>query len=102
MMKYNVRWNRRVGVYGSYNGGESWFPHRYRFPKYLRYGFTILYRYTTVPNTLILRASTHGRSMWEVDVPAEVIANRDYSAYWRRKLLTGTTRHLSWYGFSLR
>ncbi|MBK9250315.1 MAG: T9SS type A sorting domain-containing protein [Ignavibacteria bacterium] len=90
-----------IGVYGSYNGGESWFPLGTGFPNTSVMDLQFYTGTPTVPNTLILRASTHGRSMWEVDVPTEVITNQEITApIGGESYLTGTTRHLSWYGFT--
>lgn len=90
-----------IGVYGTYNGGESWFPLGTGFPSTSVMDLQFYTGTPAVPNTVTLRASTHGRALWEVDVPTEVITTQEItSPVGGEQYLTGTTRHLSWYGFT--
>lgn len=62
-----------VGVFCTYNGGDSWIPLGTGFPTTSIMDMQFYTGSPVVPNTIILRVSTHGRSMWEVDVPNDVI-----------------------------
>lgn len=62
-----------VGVYCTYTGGESWIPLGTGFPTTSVMDMQFYTGSPVVPNTVILRVSTHGRSMWEVDVPNDPI-----------------------------
>ncbi|MFN8359796.1 MAG: T9SS type A sorting domain-containing protein [Candidatus Kapaibacterium sp.] len=62
-----------VGVYCTYTGGESWIPLGTGFPSTSVMDMQFYTGSPIVPNTVILRVSTHGRSMWEVDVPNDPI-----------------------------
>jgi photosystem II stability/assembly factor-like uncharacterized protein len=90
-----------IGVYGTYNGGESWFPLGTGFPNTSVVDIQFYTGNPATPNTVTLRVSTHGRSMWEIDVPNEVITTPEITApIGGEQFRSGTTRHLSWYGFT--
>ncbi|MBK9250316.1 MAG: hypothetical protein IPM69_19955 [Ignavibacteria bacterium] len=60
-------------MFCTYNGGVSWLPLGVGFPTTSVMDMQFYMGNPVEPNTIILRVSTHGRSMWEVDVPNEAI-----------------------------
>lgn len=90
-----------IGVYGTYDGGTSWFPLGTGFPSTAVIDMQFYIGSATEPGTTKLRVSTHGRSMWEVDVPTEVINSYEITApVGAEQFITSSTQHVSWYGFT--
>lgn len=90
-----------IGVYSTYDGGKSWFPLGTGFPSTAIIDMQFYLGPPTQPGTLKLRVSTHGRSMWEVDVPTEIISSYEITApVGGEQFVTGSSQHISWYGFT--
>jgi hypothetical protein len=51
-----------IGVYRSIDGGANWFPYNVGLPVVAVFDLAIQ------PSSRILRAATHGRGMWEIDI----------------------------------
>ena len=90
-----------IGVYGTYDGGISWFPLGTGFPSTSVIDIQFYLGSTTDPGITKLRVSTHGRSMWEIDVPTEVISSYELTApVGGEQFITGSSHHIAWYGFT--
>ncbi len=90
-----------IGVYGTYDGGVSWFPLGTGFPSTSIIDMQVYKGSATLPGTIKLRVSTHGRSMWEIDVPKEVINSFEVTApVGGEQFVTGASQQISWYGFT--
>ncbi len=84
-----------IGVFVTYDGGNSWIPFGKGLPR------THVADLEFHVGTRVLRAATHGRSMWEVDVPTTPVeeigitspaGGENYNAQ--------SSQVISWYGFS--
>ena len=87
-----------VGVFASFDGGMSWFPYG---RKMARSPVTDIKfsRYIT-GDFYYLRAATHGRSIWEVQVNEEKITSPEINRPIGGEIYTATTpQRINWYGF---
>ena len=90
-----------IGVFATFDGGVSWLP----FGKKLaRSPVTDLrFRKTSAfyPN-LVLRAATHGRSMWEVPISNDIVTEPEItsSPAGGEIYVSGSRQTISWYGFT--
>lgn len=84
-----------IGVFATFDGGATWLPFGTGLPR------THIADLEFHVETNTLRAATHGRSMWEVDVPSTTIdvagitspaGGESYNAL--------STQVISWYGIS--
>jgi hypothetical protein len=90
-----------VGVFATYNGGESWFPFGTGFPSTMAIELEFYLPPVPEPGKMTLRCGTHGRSMWEVDVPDEVITQQEITAPIGGEVyITGDAKDINWYGFA--
>lgn len=89
-----------VGVFASFNNGGSWIPYGKNLPRSPVVDMEFHTNRIILPD-MTLRAATHGRSIWEVAVPAEVITDIEITSPAGGELYTGTTSQvISWSGFS--
>ena len=87
-----------IGVFATFDGGKSWFPYGTKLAhspvtdiKFNRYIAGDFY---------YLRAATHGRSIWEVQVTEENITSPEINSPIGGELYTSTTnQRIHWYGF---
>lgn len=87
-----------IGVFASFNGGQTWLPFGRKFPRTIVTEMKILNKSLT--GNYILRAATFGRSIWEVDIPNDIINENEITSPAGGEILIGTAFHnLSWYGF---
>ncbi|MFC2131506.1 T9SS type A sorting domain-containing protein, partial [Bacteroidota bacterium] len=87
-----------IGVFATFNGGNNWLPFGRKLPKTIITGMRILNNSFT--GNYILRISTFGRSMWEVDIPNDIINEPEITSPTGGEVLTGTANYtMSWYGF---
>ncbi|MGB9771146.1 MAG: VPS10 domain-containing protein [Candidatus Kapaibacteriota bacterium] len=89
-----------IGVFASYDGGSNWFPFGEGLPRSpvtdLKFA-----RYQLTSQTIPLRAATHGRGIWEADVPIEPITNFEITAPAGGEIYISSTQQvISWYGFA--
>ena len=89
-----------IGVFGTYNGGQTWFPFGTGLPSTMIIDLEFYMPPSPEPGKLTLRAGTHGRSMWEIDVPSEVITEPEITApIGGEVFVAGEAKDISWYGF---
>lgn len=91
-----------IGVFASYDAGASWFPFGRKMARSPVLDLEFNKYYLTGGGDQVLRAATHGRSIWEVTVPSEDITSPEITSPIGGELYTSTTNQkLSWYGFKL-
>ncbi|MES2765041.1 MAG: T9SS type A sorting domain-containing protein [Bacteroidota bacterium] len=84
-----------IGVFATFDGGSTWVPYGTGLP---RTPIADLEIHKTKP---VLRAATHGRSMWEVDLANEAVATSEITAPTGGEKIIGTgSQDISWYGFT--
>lgn len=89
-----------IGVFATYDGGANWFPFGKGLPRSPVTDLKFC-RYQLTSGTIPLRAGTHGRGIWEADVPIEPITNYEITAPTGGEIFTSTTQQvISWYGFT--
>lgn len=83
-----------IGVFATYNGGQSWFP----FGKGLPRAPVLDMRIYDERN--LLRIATHGRSMFEVEIPTEEVDEPGITAPTGGDVVMATSSMVfSWHGF---
>ncbi len=90
------------GVYVTYNGGETWAPYGIGLPNSMVVDMMFYEPPTPLAGKMVLRVATHGRSMWEIDVPNGVqVTDAEITAPTGGEIYTGgTNQKISWYGFT--
>ncbi|MFH1050286.1 MAG: T9SS type A sorting domain-containing protein [bacterium] len=89
-----------IGVFATFNGGQSWLPYGRKLPRTIVTDMKI--QNSSFTGSYILRVATFGRSMWEIDIPADVITEAEITSPTGGEILTGRANYtLSWYGFDL-
>ncbi len=84
-----------IGVFATYNGGESWFPYGKGLPRAPVEDMQIF------EEKGVLRIATHGRSMWEVSIPSEEITEPEITAPTGGDVVMATASMVfSWHGFN--
>ncbi len=84
-----------IGVFASLDGGATWFPYGTGLPRVPVVDLAIHY------NRRVLRAATHGRSMWEVPLPTERITEPAITAPAGGEVfVVGSAVLISWHGFT--
>ncbi len=87
-----------IGVFASFDGGKSWLPYGRNLAKSPVTDVKFS-RYIT-GDFYYLRAATHGRSIWEVQVNEEKITSPEINTPAGGEIYTATTnQRISWYGF---
>ncbi len=89
-----------IGVFASYDGGANWFPFGNKLPKspvtdlkFCKYSLTSQY--------FPLRVATHGRGIWETQVPFDVINSFEITSPSGGEIFVSSTQILiAWYGFA--
>lgn len=90
-----------VGVFGTYDGGQTWFPFGTGLPSTMIIDLEFYMPPSPEPGKLTLRAATHGRSMWEIDIPSEVVTEPEITAPIGGEIfIAGDAKDVSWYGFA--
>ncbi len=88
-----------IGVFASYDGGKEWFPYGTDLPRSPAVDLKFC-KYNLSSPTIPLRAATHGRGIWEVEVPMETIASYEITSPSGGEIYTSqTSQIISWYGF---
>jgi len=88
-----------VGVFTSFDDGDTWMPLGIGLPRAPVSALKFHTNLDVVPN-YILRASTYGRSIWEIDIPEEFIVSPEITRPNGGEIMIGTTmERLSWVGF---
>ncbi len=95
-----------VGVFTTFDGGISWLPFGNKLPNspIVDLQFRSYNGLNPDPNMkkMLLRAATHGRSMWEVEVPDTKIASQEILIpKGGEQYISETNERVSWYGFDL-
>lgn len=87
-----------VGVFASFDGGNLWTP----YGRGLSRSPVNALEITEKSNgDIVLRAATHGRSMWEVDLLDEAITTPEITTPTGGEVYVGTTSQIiSWHGFT--
>lgn len=84
-----------IGVFATFDGGNTWIPYGVGLP---RTPIADLEIHKSKP---VLRAATHGRSMWEVELTNEAITASAITAPTGGEKIIGTAlKNISWYGFN--
>ncbi len=84
-----------IGVFATFNGGASWFPFGKGLPRAPVEDMKIF------DSKNILRIATHGRSMWEVDIPSEDVAEPEITSPAGGEVVMATSNMVfSWHGFN--
>ncbi|MEN3026585.1 MAG: hypothetical protein ABDH31_02610 [Chlorobiota bacterium] len=84
-----------IGVFASLDGGATWFPYGVGLPRSPVVDLAIHHR------RRVLRAATHGRSMWEIPLPTGPIAEPAITAPAGGEVfVAGSPVTISWYGFT--
>jgi len=84
-----------IGVFASLDGGATWFPYGVGLPRAPVVDLAIHH------SRRLLRAATHGRSMWEVELPSEPITEPAITAPAGGEVFyAGGSTVVSWYGFT--
>ncbi len=90
-----------VGVFATYDGGNSWLPYGRGLPRSPVTDLSFHTNRLVLPD-VVLRAATHGRSMWEVTVPAEIVTDMAITSPAGGEVYVGTgPAIISWYGFTM-
>ncbi|MDQ1266608.1 MAG: hypothetical protein QG635_1760, partial [Bacteroidota bacterium] len=90
-----------IGVYTSYDDGQTWAPFGRGLPNSPVNDITFHLDRTVLP-ALTLRAATHGRSIWEIDVPAAPIDEAAIIVPAGGEIyVSGTAHPVRWYNFQL-
>lgn len=88
-----------IGVFASFNDGKDWFPYGRNLARSPVTDIAFNEYFIGQPS-IKLRAATHGRSIWEVDVTDENISEPEITAPAGGEVWTSTTSNvISWYGF---
>ncbi len=83
-----------IGVYATYDGGQTWFPFGRNLPRSPVIDLEIY------EDANVLRAGTHGRSVWEVALPTEVVDEHAITSPAGGELYTPSSKQrVSWFGF---
>jgi photosystem II stability/assembly factor-like uncharacterized protein len=88
-----------IGIFTTYDRGEIWLPFGKGLPRVpvLEIEFRRLDNF----DELILRAATHGRSMWECVVPDEPVTEPEITSPTGGEHFTsGANELIAWYGFT--
>ena len=89
-----------VGVFATYNGGNTWLPYGRGLPRSPVLDLSFHLNRVVLPDWT-LRAATHGRSMWEVTVPADMVTDMAITSPAGGEVYVGTSSAvISWYGFT--
>ncbi len=89
-----------IGVFATFNGGQTWLPFGRKLPRTIVTDLEILDK--SLKGNYVLRASTFGRSIWEIDLPNEIITDYEITSPTGGELLVGTAKYtFSWYGFDI-
>ncbi|MCX7908834.1 MAG: T9SS type A sorting domain-containing protein [Ignavibacteria bacterium] len=89
-----------IGVFATYDGGTNWFPFGEGLPRSPVTDLKFC-KYQLVANSIPLRAATHGRGIWEADVPLDFITNFEITSPAGGEIFVSTTKQvISWYGFT--
>lgn len=91
-----------IGVYATWDGGKTWFPYGLGFPNTAVLDMGIFTGTAASPQPPQLRVATHGRTIWESDIPGEAIQTTEIVApAGGEKFLGGAMEKVTWYGFTL-
>ncbi|MFP4368019.1 MAG: T9SS type A sorting domain-containing protein [Candidatus Kapaibacterium sp.] len=89
-----------IGVYASYDDGGTWFPYGKNLTRSPVVDLEFHLDRVILPQ-LTLRAATHGRSIWEVEIPSETVISPEITNPAGGEILVGGLEQLiSWYGFN--
>jgi photosystem II stability/assembly factor-like uncharacterized protein len=87
-----------IGVFCSFNDGLTWYPYGRNLPRSPVLDIAFRENLVDFPS-LVLRVATHGRSMWEIDAPAEPISEPALiTPAGGEMVVSGTNQIISWYG----
>ncbi|MBX3042459.1 MAG: T9SS type A sorting domain-containing protein [Candidatus Kapabacteria bacterium] len=88
-----------VGVFMSGDGGENWMPYGSNLPRTPILDLKFHNNRVLLPK-LTLRAATYGRSIWEIEVPDQLIPESEIvSPSGIENYIGGSSADLSWFGF---
>lgn len=89
-----------IGVFASFNDGATWYPYGRGLPRSPVLDIAFRENYVEFPD-LVLRVATHGRSMWEIDAPAEPITEPALiTPAGGEMYVSGTNQLIRWYGIT--
>jgi photosystem II stability/assembly factor-like uncharacterized protein len=90
-----------IGVFITYNDGNDWLPFGTGLPR-TPVRDLIFHRNLIKEPGIVLRAATHGRSIWEIIVPTEFINTTEITSPAGGEIVLETANfNISWYGFNL-
>lgn len=89
-----------VGVFVTYDDGKLWFPFGRSLPNSPAIALEF-HNDLTVNSNRILRVATHGRSIWEIDLPTKLVSEYTLATpVGGESYVSGTNAMISWYGFT--
>lgn len=89
-----------IGVFASYDGGNNWLPFGSKLPRSPVVDLKFC-KYSLASATIPLRAATHGRGLWEVQVSIEDITEPEITSPTGGEVFISSTQQIiSWYGFT--
>lgn len=88
-----------IGVFSSFDDGATWTPFGNGLPNSPVVDLQF-HTNRSVLEKLTLRAATHGRSIWEIEIPNEAITESAITSPIGGEIYAGATnQRISWYGF---
>ncbi len=90
-----------IGVFVTFDDGLNWYPYGKGLTRSPVVDLKIHTNKVLIPNFL-LRAATHGRSMWEIDIPTNHAPSPQITIpAGGEKYISTTVQKIVWYGFNL-
>lgn len=88
-----------IGVFASFNSGIDWFSFGRNLPRCPVIDLEFHTNKVVLPQP-VLRAATHGRSMWEIDIPTDIGNSPSITIpAGGEKYVSTTVQLVRWYGF---
>jgi len=88
-----------IGVFTSFDDGATWTPFGNGLPNSPVVDL-MFHTNRSVLEKLTLRVATHGRSIWEIEIPSEAISESAITSPAGGEIYPGATnQRISWYGF---
>lgn len=89
-----------AGVFATYNDGIDWFPFGRNLPNSPAISIEF-HNNLEVINNRILRVATHGRSIWEIDLPVSPVSEYTLTTpVGGESFIAGNNSLVSWFGFT--
>lgn len=90
-----------IGVFATFDDGLNWYPYGRGLTRSPVVDLKIHTNKVILPN-MVLRAATHGRSIWEIEIPTDYAPTPQITVpSGGEKYTSTTTQSIVWFGFSL-